>query len=44
MSVFGPKRTFLDFGLRARRGIVTGVSMLGPRMNGAAVARSRPLT
>jgi hypothetical protein len=29
MSVFGPERTFLDFGLRARRGIVTGVSMLG---------------
>ena len=32
MSVLGPKRTFLDFGLRARRGIVTGVSMHGPRM------------
>ena len=32
MSVLGPKRTFLDFGLRARRGIVTGVSMHGPRV------------
>jgi hypothetical protein len=43
MSVFGPTRTFLDFGLRARRGIVTGVSMHKPEMNGAVVARSRPL-